>query len=98
MRPIDGVEPRAREELKRLNRELGVLRGLIANERTSILSAVGGVRTGAPGDRGSAVERFPEIFIQVDVPNTKVTVYCTIPTDSALTSYDWMILGFYTLT
>lgn len=98
MRPIDGVDPRAREEFKRINRELSVIRGLVANERTSVLSSVGGVRTGAPSDRGSAVERFPEMFIQVDVPNNKVTVYVTIPISTDLSTYDWLGIATYTLT
>jgi hypothetical protein len=98
MRPIDAAQTHTREELKRLDREVNKIRRLVSNTRAQNLSGVGGVRSGTPGERGIAAEHFPEIFIQVDVPNTKVTVYASIPTNTALTDFDWMVMGFYTLT
>lgn len=55
--------------------------------------ARGGVRIGAPSSRGNALDKAPEVFIQVDIPNGKVSVFVTIPLDSSLTTWDWLFLN-----
>ena len=97
-RPLDSIDPVAREQFKSIKRQLNALRTSTTTELTSVLSAVGGVRTGAPSDRGMATDRFPEIFIQVDISNALVTGFVTIPTDTLGGSYDWATLFKFTLT
>jgi hypothetical protein len=56
------------------------------------------MREGTPAARGVAADEYPSIYIQVDVPGAKVTIFITIPIDLAETTYDWAPMGSFTLT
>ncbi len=64
---------------------------------SSVVSATGGVRTGTPAERGSAEQRHPEIFLQVDLTGGTFKVFATARSTTA-GAYDWLELRSHTLT
>ena len=58
----------------------------------------GGVRIGLPAARGNPLVHAPEVFIEVDIPNSFCGVYVTVPTDTAGVDWTWLYINGVTMT
>ena len=98
---LDAItDPVVREEFKKMRRELLLLRTKVSQASRSVIGATGGVRAGSAADRGIAAQRYPELYIEVDLgaATPKATLYWTTPTDLAGGSYQWAKVGSITLS